>query len=303
MKNKHLLFILILFTVNGLFAQDAKKSKYLKPTQYKESIKTSVSDKVRSYYSLDADEATLVSHSGPGIIRVLTRACFAPGAGDELSYTITYVVDGGEARTVSISDAERSKKATYLDGTRGVPGQLQDFEIKLGRGDHSIRFLLSSGEIAVAARYKFIPVKKKNIDWISYCPAQPSEPVDLISRESIYNYYRFSEENPLRIEIIGPTQLRIFTRLEHRYEMSGRAHYRVQITENEEVINTFRLSSVRSEITFYTHDHELVPGKASEFVIQVPEGKHVYEIMPLDKDKNTVLGRLLIPEADVKLGN
>jgi hypothetical protein len=234
---------------------------------------------------------------------VLTRACFAPGADKELSYTITYVVDGGEEHTVSLDDIERSKNATYLDGTRGVPGQLSDFEIKLGRGDHSIRFLLANNDVPVAARYKFIPLRKKNIKWISFSPAQPSVPVDLISRETIYDYYRFSGDSPLRVEIIGPTQLRIFTRLEHRYEMSGRAHYRVQIKENQEVINTFRLSSLRSEITMYKQNHELVPGKASEFVIQVPEGRHIYEIMPLDKDKNTVLGRLLIPEADVKLGN
>jgi hypothetical protein len=36
-------------------------------------------------------------------------------------------------------------------------------------------------------------------------------------------------------------------------------------------------------------------------VIFVPEGKHVYEIIPLDKDKSSLLGRLLIPKKDVKL--
>jgi len=83
--------------------------------------------------------------------------------------------------------------------------------------------------------------------------------------------------------------------------MKGRIHYRIQIRENGKVINTYQLNSRRSEITVYKDDNELVPGKACEFVIIVPKGKHLYEIVPLDQDKNTVLGRFLMPEKDVKL--
>ena len=196
---------------------------------------------------------------------------------------------------------ERSKKATYLKGSLGVPGQLEDFEIVLGRGNHTIEVKLKDKNIPVANRYIFTPVKKKKQEWIAFSPKQPSEPVDLISRESTVNYYRFSMEKPVKIEIFGPTQLRVLTRIENHYQMKGRIHYRLQVKENSKVINTYQLSSRRSEIAVYKDNKELIPGKACEFVINVPKGKHTYEIIPLDKDKNSMLGRFLLPKKDVKL--
>ena len=98
---------------------------------------------------------------------------------------------------------------------------------------------------------------------------------------------------------MGPTQLRVLTRIENHYHMKGRIHYRVQVKEDSRIVNTYQLSSRRSEITMYRENTELIPGKACEFVINVPKGKHIYEVTPLDKDKSTVLGRILFPEKDV----
>jgi hypothetical protein len=182
-----------------------------------------------------------------------------------------------------------------------VPGQLKEFEIELGLGSHTIEFKLRDSKINVAARYAFMPAKEKKLEWIAYCPMTPSEPVDLISKESTTSYYRFSFEKPLKIEIIGPTELRVLTRVENHYEMKGRIHYRVQIKEADKVLNTYQLSSERSETAVYKENRDLIPGKACEFVIIVPKGKHNYTVFPLDEDKSTLLGRLLIPKKDVKL--
>jgi len=50
-------------------------------------------------------------------------------------------------------------------------------------------------------------------------------------------------------------------------------------------------------------NNELVSVKDCEFVIIVVKGKHNYEIMLLDEDKNSVLGRLLLPKKDTRLIN
>jgi hypothetical protein len=173
----------------------------------------------------------------------------------------------------------------------------------LGRGHHTIEFLLGGKKHAVAARYKFTKRKNKKQEWITYSPLQPSEPVDLIAREQSVHYYRFSMGKPLRIEINGPTQLRVLTRIENHFNMKGRIHYRVQVKEKGDILNTYQLSSRHSEIAVYKNDKTLIPGKACEFVINVPRGRHSYEILPLDKDKTTLLGRCLIPKKDVKLSD
>jgi hypothetical protein len=82
--------------------------------------------------------------------------------------------------------------------------------------------------------------------------------------------------------------------------MRGKINYRLQLKNQGKVINTFQLSSRRSEVANYKSEKDLVPGKASEFVIDVPAGKQSYEIVPLDKDKATILGRMMIVKKDVK---
>jgi hypothetical protein len=301
MKKILLSFAVLMFLSSGMLAQSAGKSKFMKPTNHLKKVTTIVSEKSRSYYSLNHEKPSVISVRGPGILRVITRGRFVPNADAKIKYDVFYTLDGGGQQKEKMSDVVRSKNATYLKGTLGVPGQLKDFEIELGRGDHTIEFLLKDLEVPVAVRYKFTPTKAKKQEWIVYSPVQPSYPVDLISRETTVNYYRFSIEKPLIVEINGPTMLRVLTRIENHYHMKGRIHYRVQVKENDKVINTYQLSSRRSEVAVYKDDHDLIPGKACEFVIDVPKGRHTYEILPLDQDKSSVLGRLLFPKKDVKL--
>lgn len=301
---KNLLLLLLLVFLGSSVAIAQKKSagkKTLKPTGFTQKIAIKSGDNNRSYYALDANEASMISLKGPGVLRVITRCAFAEGKKDKLNYEVLYSVDGGEQQTAKLKGAQRTTKASFQDAKMGTPGQIEDFEIELNRGDHSIQFLAVDGQIPLAARYIFSAGKVKKKKWIAFNPLMPNEPVDLITREDIVNYSRFSLDKPLKIEVIGPTQVRVLTRVENHYNMRGRIQYRIQVKENDEVINTYSLSSKRSQVTVYSDNKALLPGTACEFVIDVPKGKHTYKIMPLDKDKNSVLGRFLIPEKDVKL--
>ena len=284
-----------------MMAQSTSNYRYLKPTNFINKVTTVISGKSRNYYALDSEDATIINIQGPGKLRVLTRGRFISKSNNKINYEVAYSVDGGDQQIVKMYGVERSNKATYLNKTLGVPGQLKDFEIELGRGYHTISFKLSYENIPVASRYSFLPTKAKKKEWIAFCPKRPSEPVDLISREETVSYYRFSMEKPLIVEVIGPTELRVLTRIENHYQMKGRIDYRVQVKENDQVISTYQLSSRPSEVAEYKDDSELIPGKACEFVIDIPKGRHIYKISLLDKDKSTLLGRCLLPKKDVKL--
>lgn len=301
MKKIHLVLLPLILFYSGIMAQSAEKSIHLKPTNFQKKVTTIIAGKTRNYYSLSSVEPSIITIQGPGMLKVNTRGQFKPVEGDLLKYVIVYTVDGGQQKSVTISAVKRTKEATYSDGTLGVPGQLKSFEIELLRGNHTIEFKLQESSINVAARYSFTPIKVKKQEWLAFSPNQPSEPVDLISRETTTAYYRFSMVKPLKVEIIGPTELRVLTRTENQYQMKGRINYRVQVKENSIVIYTYQLNSKLSEIAVYKDAKELIPGTACEFVIYVPKGKHTYEILPLDKDKSTLLGRLLIPKKDVIL--
>ncbi|NQU32719.1 MAG: hypothetical protein HQ521_05745 [Bacteroidetes bacterium] len=299
MKKIQLILLLVIVVIYGAMAQSTKRTQYLRPTNLKNRVSTIVAGKTRNYYSLNTDTASSISVRGPGMLRVLTRGRFVSAEGGKINYGVIYSIDGGDQLKFNKSKVERSEKASYANDSLGVPGQLKVMEIELGRGSHTIEFKLQESGVPVAARYVFKHTKAKKQAWVTFSPVKPSEPVDLVTRERIVKYYRFSSQKPLKIEINGQTELQILTRIENHYNMKGRIHYRVQVKENGEVVNTYQLSSVRSEVTGYKNDETLIPGKASTFVINVPKGNHTYEIVPLDEDKNTLLGRLLLPKKDI----
>ena len=182
-----------------------------------------------------------------------------------------------------------------------MPGEGKNLVLELGLGEHTIELSCKSEFPNIAARYLFTKTKQQKINWVSKSPLYPNEPVDLVNDEDVTHYFRFSNNKPLRVKITGPTVLRVLNRLENHYYMKGRINYRLQVKEDGAVKNTYLLSSVRSEVTTYRKDGEKIPGKAKEIVISVPDGTHIYEIIPLDEDKNSILGRILFPKNDIKL--
>jgi hypothetical protein len=301
MKKILLVLLPLALFYSGVMAQSAAKSIHLKPTNFQKKLPVIISGKTRNYYLLSAADTSVITVQGPGVLKVNTRGQFKTGAADLIKYAVLYTIDGGVQKSVPINSVGRSKEATYQDGALGMPGQLKSFEIELLRGNHTIEFKLKESLVGVSASYVFTPAKVKKQEWVAFSPLQPSEPVDLISKETTTAYYRFSVVKPLKVEVIGPTELRVLTRTENQYHVKGRINYRVQVKENGIILNTYQLNSKLSDIAVYKDDKELIPGTACEFVIYVPKGKHLYEILPLDQDKGTILGRMLIPKKDVTL--
>jgi len=282
-------------------AQTGSKSINLKPKNYQKKVSVVISGKTRTYYSLSSVDPSIISVEGPGKLTVNTRGQFKPGEAATVKYGINYIIDGGQQKSFAVSTASRSKEATFPDGTMGAPGDLKTFEIDLSRGSHTIEFKLKDNVVNVSARYSFKPAKLKKQEWLAFSPMQPSEPVDIISKETTAAYYRFSIDKALKVDIIGPTELRVLTRTENQFKMKGTINYRVQVRENNIVLNTYQLHSKPSEVAVYKDVKDMIPGTACEFVIYVPKGKHTYELLPLDKDKGSLLGRLLVPKKDVLL--
>lgn len=302
MKKIISLSLIIILGFSAAFAQSSAKSAIIKPTNHAKRVTILVSGKTNHYYSLSHEKSSVISVNGPGKLRVITRARLAPEKASKANYEVIYTINGGTEQKAKITNAVRAEAASYAEGIPGIPAMGKEIEIVLGRGAQTIEFLLADSTTLVEARYLFTATKGHKTEWISFSPKTPCEPVELISKETNVKYYRFSQQKPLKVEVTGPTELRVLTRIENHFNMKGRIHYRIQVKENNLVLNTFQLSSTHSEEAVYRDDSSLIPGKPCEFVIEVPKGKHVYEIYPLDEDKNTVLGRMLIPQKAVNLG-
>ena len=301
MKNlKFIVLVLILYVPFSSFVLGSD-TKVLKPKNAKTKIKTVINGKNRTYYPLQFKDPSIINVKGPGKLKIITRVRFVSDMEQRLSYNLFYTIDGARENEVEFNNVKRSKIAAYKNHSLGMPGLGKDIIFELGLGEHTIELWPGTETPQVTARFLFTKTKEKKIEWISLSPLYPKEPVDLVSRENVIHYFRFSQSKPLKVKITGPTILRVLNRMENHYYMKGRINYRLQVKEDGDVKHTYLLSSVRSEITSYKKDDTKIPGKAKEIDINVPAGTHIYEIIPLDKDKKTILGRILFPKNDIKL--
>jgi len=295
-----IILVFLLFIANDLFPLSSDNI-IIKPANAKSTVTTIVSGTSRTYYPLSNKNSSLITLKGPGILKIITRARFITEKSNSISYKVGYKIDGGKKHTVDFNNVHRSDNAIYKNDSLGVPGEEGEIILKLGGGEHNIKIWLEFDNPKVASRYIFTPKEEKKISWVTLNPLTPNEPVNLITDEEEVKYFRFSESLPMKLKITGPTKLRVLTRIENHYQMKGRIDYRLQVKEDKKVKHTYQLSSVRSETTVYKGDGSKIPGKAKEIIIDVPKGTHNYQIVPLDKDKNTVLGRVLFPKKDIKL--
>jgi len=300
MKILNIIVLLFVFILSD-FLQPASGEKLIKPKNSETKTTLIVLGKNRTYYALSSKQPAVLNVKGPGKLKIITRIKFGLKAKDELDYSIYYRLDGSEKIKSDFKDVERDAEAKFEDGNSGTPGTGEKIIIELSRGEHSIEIWQEGENYKINARYLLTKLKEKKIDWVSLSPLYPNEPVSLVTGENVVSYYRFSDSKPLKVKITGPTVLRILSRVENHYYMKGRINYRLQVKEGDAIIHTYLLNSIRSDVTVYRKGCGRVPGKAKEIIIDVPKGTHVYKVIPLDKDKNTLLARILFPKKDVKI--
>ena len=294
-----ILIVILLFNSDLIFPNSP--GKVLKPKKANAKVSIIVSGKSRIYYLLSSKEQTVITAKGPGKLKIITRGQLSSLSNEYLDYTVYYRIDGAEKIKADFNNVERDANAVFKDESFGFPSVGKNIIIDLAQGEHTVELWNGSEHPKVNSRFVLDEKKEKKIDWVPLSPLYPNEPVSLVTNEDIISYYRFSPKKPLKIKITGPTTLRLLNRLENDYQMKGIIIYRLQVKEDKTVKNTYMLNCVGSEVTTYKKGRGKIPGKANEIVINVPGGTHLYEIIPLDKDKDKVLARVLFPKQDVKL--
>lgn len=301
MKNsKHILtmffLICMITTTPSVVAQS--KARLIKPINEASRIKIIVNKKPRTYYSLFENKESILRLNGPGKLILYTRPHFANKNDNSGNYQISYTLNDGKEKTLTVKSVNPSSNAKYPKGVLGIPGSARKFEINIPIGTSQIKFKLIANNKPVAIRYIFKSVKLK-LNWIDYTPRTYESVCDIITNEMISSYYKYSKKKPLEINVNGPTQIKVYTRLGFNYKMSGVVNFRLQILENGQTINTYQLSNKQSEVSIFKKEKDLTPGKASKFVINVPAGKHSYQIIPMEEINSGIFSKLMIVRGDV----
>lgn len=292
-------FLIVVFLSGTVLSGAEPKTKVLLPKYANGYISILVSGTSYKYYPLSTDDSSVLTTRGPGKLKIITRCHLNFQSESRVDYVIYYRINGGDKTKVEFASVKPDNNSSFEDVSLGFPSAGENILIELSRGEHTIELWSGSEYPKICTRVLFTEIKEKKIDWISFSPKYPNEPVSLITNEDVVSYYRYSSAKPLKVKITGPTTIRVLNRVEFDYKMKGRMSYRVEVKEDKKVKNTYMLSSDRSDVTRYKKDSKRTPGKANEIVINVPSGTHTYEIITLDKC--SVLARILFPKKDIKL--
>ncbi len=270
-------------------------SELIKPENYKEKLIITVKGNKFDYYQLNKNIYSKIDLKGPGQLKIITRKMLVSKS-ESSDYGISLKLNGNKYKDFSFKGVKAVKNEKYAVESIGFPSERNNILLDLNRGQNIVE-IKSASEVIV--RILFKSSKNKKEKWIAFSPVSNNQPVELITREQISKYYRFSAKDPLQIEVIGPTRLRIFTRFENNYKHKGSVNYRLRVEEDNQLLNTFLLSSRRSMVTYYRKNTLLMPGIAKEIFIEVGSGKHIYKVYPIDEDKKTILGKILLPKTDI----
>lgn len=257
-----------------------------------------VGGKKRAYWKLEQGRTMEVTVTGPSVLRVYSRSPWKMGLkGDP--YSFSWSLPGGESETVS-HEIAKSSGTRLADGGAKLAVSRTD-EIDVPPGTH--RLTIIAGDLPGDALYlrlkrKFVhPIPRGgNIDLVPLV----SLPVrDVEVRENRSRYHVLSSGSEAELEVIGPTFVKVISRLDWNETMSGRQKYMVKVYLDGEFRNTWVLQGRRSEVAVYADKPDSTPAEGEVIYIDVPEGRHRVDVRFQDSGRELNL-RFLLPRESLR---
>ncbi len=279
-------------------AAAAAKSSRIRPSAHAGELKLRVSGKTRGYHRATAAEPVEFRIRGPIAIRVLSRYLFAPESADSVAvYALRLEIDGVEVRTFD-EVAPPSRKARRRDGG-GRVGTLERTLVQIPAGSHKVRLAPTDEGAAVAVRLYRGSGRPSGIKWVSYAPETYEKACRLHVRDVEETYYRFSVDTPVTLQLHGPLQLKILSRLDFGIERGYTQAYALKAYIDGELAQTFTLKSRASHTAIYPELPAVTPGRGQTVYLDVPDGEHEITVSLDCTTAQAGSLRTLIPEKAV----
>ncbi len=259
-----------------------------------------VGDNDWTYYRLNPGSAIEFTVRGPRQLRIRTRHLGKDGVG-RARYTVKIIRDGKPVLTKKVTAGPSSK--AYLCGRPGISvGAAKVRKIRVPKGKHTYRIVTARGDPPLAVRI----LREKKLRTSSWVPLTP-EGYDrvctlILPTGKERKYYHFTETKPLEFFIIGPTTIRLWTRLDCDHEMIASETYSIEAFRDGMSIGIKTFDNVKKHSGVqYKECLDLLPGHAQKWDIKVPKGQHRYKILPHGLLRTGIAGRILMPQR--ALGN
>lgn len=260
-------------------------------------LRSSGSD--HAYHAVAPGDEVTCRVAGPRRLKIISRYLFGEGDGRRVPYTVSVTVDGREVLRKAFTGKPHDE--VTLCGGAGRVGSLRRAYVDLPTGRHDVAVSVETegrGEVALRV---FRQVKRKRDRWMAKAPEGFGAMRKLeFASGAQSSYYHFDATTPLRLEVNGPTTLRVRSRLDFDHTMNGSQTYAVEVVIDGDSWRTFHFDTTKLSSARWLENPDILPGDRKEFRIDVDRGQHTVEIHCVRPEACGVAAMIHIPESDLE---
>jgi len=287
--------LLILFPASA-DAETKLKWVSLRPLGSPSYMELQGKDKTYKYYPVTSEQTVLVEVVGPRKLRIATRLGFTPGMVGRTSYRVQVLE---EEEVIKVYSTSTEKSSLTFVGSMTLPGKKRYFQLKVPKGKHRHEFRLSSSVTGTVYLRFYQEAEKEKPKYVSYRPVGYKKVLNTVISQKIGRYFMATEKDPVVLQVIGPTKLKIIVRGNVKSFDAKKIEFKIVVLENGREIK--RVSAKRGKSTsFYPDEKKLFPTSSKSFYLEVPDGEHTYRFYMLKSEAKSVSLRFYIPQEDLE---
>lgn len=256
-----------------------------------------IGDKVSPYFKLAVDSSVYVTATGPGDLELLVRISFPAGSKDHINWKLTVEENGttitSHDETVAASDAAWQESTAR-------PGDGVKVPVTVPEGDHRYKVTLTSPLKSFAGIRYIMSADLAHEEKSAVYPAEMLGTTSIAVKAKVLDFFLADTVKPVKVKVIGPTRLRVVTRLAYSGTMKGGQLYSAVVStdygpEQRNPLQTFKATS-----SYFTNHKDWSVGESKTFYIDVPEGHHEVAVRLGSSTAPALAMRFTIPKEDIK---
>lgn len=247
----------------------------------------------KGYFRMTAGQPLVFAVTGPTRIRAIARAAFEGGNRGIVSFRLR-ASDAGRAIDEMNEVANPARNVT-ANGVVLSKSRTLEFEVPAGR--HQVT-LAVEGVSTLFVRLREAGSGDET-RMVSLTPVETVRTELLSEGEKTIPYHAIVAGHPLRLRVIGPTDLDISTRLDFDATMRGTVGYRIDVSEGGRHLREVTFKTTKASAASYTNLRDVVPSKLDHFVIPLGPGTHELVFTLLEPSHATAVLHARIPAPTV----
>lgn len=256
-----------------------------------------IGGKQSTYYRLEKESETFISVTGPARLICFVRLVYPSNLKEAQSYTVVVSESGRILKTVT--SETRPSEWQWVGAHGEAAGLSRKFSVRVAEGNHRLRLeLKQTSARAAAVRFKLTKGAPHGSE-ISLHPVAMAGTTTILVNERPLDYFLGDSNKPVVVKVIGPTRLRVVTRLAYSGTMKGTQRYGLRVVQDGRAVSTEALSTQKALTSSFANHTDWSVGESRTVYFPVADGEHSLEFRLSGSDAPAVALRFTIPLEDV----